>query len=76
MSSITFAAITGSVRYGESTIRLVAGQPWDGDDPFVKQRPDLFDSTPSFVHRTAPTGVIVEQATRAPGERRTTKRDR
>ena len=43
-------------------------QVWDADDPMVKKRPDLFRADPQTPHGT------VEQATAAPGEKRSTKR--
>lgn len=76
MSAIAYANATCSVRHNGSVVRLAVGQPWAADDPFVAARPDLFSDEPEFVHRTAATGVVVEQATSAPGERRTTKRAR
>jgi hypothetical protein len=72
--SLVFASSTCSVRHAGNTIRLEAGQCWAADDPFVLARPELFTATPSIVFRTASKGVAVEQATKAPGERRTIKR--
>ncbi len=72
--SLVFATSTCSVRHAGNIVRLEAGQCWASDDPFVIARPELFADTPSTVFRTAPRGVVVEQATKAPGERRTTKR--
>ena len=60
-----------SVHFEGLIVRLMPGQPWAADDPFVKARPDLFTVDPAFVHRT--TTAPVEQATRRPGERRTTR---
>jgi len=45
-------------------VRLQAGTVWQDDDPFVLFRPDLF--TPLDDRRSKP----VEQATKAPGEKR------
>ncbi len=67
--NVVFAAVTGSVRHGENIIRMAAGQPWAADDPFVRARPDLFTDAASVLHRTAPARPV-EQATKAPGERR------
>lgn len=49
--------------------RLRTDQPWDKKSKLVKERPDLFRSTPRQVYG-------VEQATRAPGERRGPSRGR
>lgn len=53
------------------SVNLREGDVWAADDPLVKLRPGLFSETPPgprFPRRT------VEQATAAPGERRTTTR--
>lgn len=49
-------------------VRLIKGQVWDADDPFVKARPQLFTAP------DAPIRSVVEQATKAPGEKRETRR--
>jgi hypothetical protein len=69
---IVYAAADCVVRHDNTTLRLVTGQAWDADDPFVKSRPDLFASEPGVVCRSGPAPV--EQATAAPGERRNTRR--
>lgn len=71
MQAIVHANAHGSVRYEGQIIRLLPGQPWAADDPFVIARPDLFTDDPAFVHRT--TIAPVETATRRPGERRNTR---
>lgn len=50
--------------------RLVAGEPWDADDPLVKHRPQFFTKQPVIVKTSAHGWVRVEQATAAPGEKR------
>lgn len=55
-------------------IRTVEGEPWAAGDPFVKARPDLFGDQPERIRRTVPAMPVVEQASKAPGEKRTTKR--
>lgn len=70
-TKIVYASADCVVRHHGLAVRLVPGEPWDGDDPFVKQRPDLFRDVPDTVHRTV---APVEQATAQPGERRMTKR--
>ncbi len=54
-------------------IRLVPGEAWAADDPFVKANPDKFSLEPPTIRRTV-ARVIVEQASKAPGEKRATKR--
>lgn len=71
-TKIVYAAAQCVVRYNNLTVRLEPGHPWAADDPFVKARPDLFSDEPTAINRTSPPPV--EQATAAPGERRTTKR--
>ena len=57
------------------TVQLRGGEAWLADDPFVKQRPDLFVKEPpvEYLGRTVHPSVV-EQATAAPGERRNAKR--
>jgi|GEM_PF-1509560 hypothetical protein len=55
-------------------IRVVEGEPWAANDPFVKARPDLFGAQPERIRRTIPAAPVIEQASKAPGEKRTTKR--
>lgn len=55
-------------------VTLREGDVWAADDPLVLLRPQLFSDDPPgprYPRRTAPA---VEQATRAPGERRGEKR--
>jgi hypothetical protein len=59
------------VRHGPLTVRVTRGDVWDADDSFVKANPGLFDEVGTIVHRTDP---VVEQATAAPGEKRSTTR--
>lgn len=70
-----YAAITGSVSWNGTVVRLVEGEVWPAADPFVKQRDDLFRSTPPVVRNTEGRPTIqrerpIERATRAPGEKR------
>ena len=55
-------------------IRVSAGEPWAADDPFVKAKPDLFGMIPNKIRRTIDAPPVVEQASKAPGAKRTTKR--
>jgi hypothetical protein len=57
------------------------GSHWPADDPVVTRNPSLFSSDPRFGLRTSVplpddpgNDAPVEQATRAPGERRVTRR--
>jgi hypothetical protein len=59
------------VLYKSGRVRIHPDQKWPDDDPFVKARPDLFTSEPVTVARSERP---VEQATRAPGEKRATRR--
>lgn len=70
MSAIVHAATTGSSTDPATgmIVRLVEGQAWDADDPFVKARPHL------FIFTDAPTRSTVEKATKVPGEKRETRR--
>lgn len=80
--SIKYANSSGGV--GDPTrpgviVRIVEGEPWDSDDPFVKARPELFDDTPKVVRSTRAKKALrapVETATAAPDEVRNTGRRR
>ncbi len=58
--------------------RVQGGSHWPADDPVVKANPDLFSPDPRYglAFSVEPEGwdAPVEQVTRAPGERRTTRR--
>ena len=54
-------------------IRLTESEPWSADDPFVKNRPDLFTDHPVRVRRTTPAPI--EAATKTPGAKKAVKRD-
>lgn len=55
--------------------QLRRGEMWDAADPLVKARPKFFSKRPITV-RTSEFGIVefVEQATAAPGEKRTIRR--
>jgi len=77
--AVVFASQTCSVVNPASglKIRLVAGEAWAADDPFVRLRSDLFRSLPLVVRRTEPGGIVdapVESAVAVPGGKRTVKR--
>lgn len=60
------------VRYNGGRVHLKPSQQWDADDPFVKARPELFRSGTTVTHSAG--FEPVEQATRAPGEKRAVRR--
>ena len=76
MPKIVFA--TDSTVVGNSTnrVRVVKNEPWWADDPFVLAHPEMFGPLPDerAIRGQRPTDALVEQATAAPGERRTARR--
>jgi hypothetical protein len=68
---VVYAKSTTSVmgEHGMVT-RLTKGEPWDGDDPIVKQHPTFFADNPVLVKTSRKGWEVVEQATAAPGEKR------
>ena len=73
MSRYVFAATSVSVRVPGQTypVPVRRGEVWFAEDPFVKAYPDLFSEHPPRARGTEPE---VEQASAAPGEKRTTRR--
>jgi hypothetical protein len=71
MSKYKFALATTSVRAFQLQVRR--GEAWHADHPLVVANPDLFGDDPPDVlpRRWEPE---VEQATAAPGEKRTSRR--
>ena len=69
---LKFAATTCVVFHNGQRRNLAEDDAWDANDSLVKAHPDLFADTPRRVFGTGARPV--EQATAAPGERRTTKR--
>lgn len=65
--SLVYANCNTRVGFNNGFYLLTVDQPWEASDPLVKKFPHLFDKQPTEV-RTS--GVKVEQATRAPGEKR------
>lgn len=76
---------TGTRHIGTGVVQK--GSHWPADDPVVKQHPDLFSSDPRYgmSYSVQPEGwdapvqqagrnAPVEQATKAPGEKRQTRR--
>jgi hypothetical protein len=67
-----YAPIAGTVR------RFLPGSHWPADDPYVLANPGQFSDDPRYhlaFSESRPEYLAdVEQATAAPGERRTTRR--
>lgn len=59
-----------------SNIQLMEGQPWHGDHPLVAAYPDCFADIPPqrLIQGVPAEDTVIEQATRAPGEKRRTRR--
>lgn len=55
-------------------IRLSKGDAWDDADPVVKARPELFADVPEVVMTSEVRVAGVEQASAAPGEKRSVKK--
>lgn len=62
------------------SVQIVEGEAWRADDPIVQKYPQKFADLPKIVRTTLPRHLQgeppVEQATAAPGEKRTTRRPR
>lgn len=68
---IVYASSTCSSRNPDGTpVRLIAGEAWWADDPFVIAHPDLFRGTPPIVRGTTSQTRPVETATAVPGFKR------
>lgn len=71
-NAIVVAVETVNVSHNGQRYHIARGSAWAADDPLVKAYPSIFASEAGrHVHRTQPP---VEQATRAPGEQRATRR--
>jgi hypothetical protein len=69
---VLFAARTVAIGSPAGVLTVQEGDPWAADDPLVKAHPDLFVEECSRPKRTV--RPVVEQATAAPGQLRTTRR--
>jgi hypothetical protein len=71
-----FARDTASVREPGSKYPTTVhkGTAWHADCPMVVEHPDLFSPDPPEVHPRGWKPAPVEQATAAPGEKRTVRR--
>ena len=67
----TTATLTCTCHHGA---RIAQDDPWNGDDPLVKAHPEHFADRPLRLFGERGADVDVEQATAAPGEKRTTRR--
>ncbi len=65
-----FARSTTFINVNGVEIKLIEGRAYDADDQAVLQFPHLFSDTPTVY---SSYGVVVEQATAAPGEKRATR---
>lgn len=73
MSAYVYAITEASVWVDGDHYTTHVDQAWESNHPFVKARPDLFRSDPADP-KVRVSEPEVEQATAAPGEKRTTKR--
>lgn len=74
MNALVYATAATSVRWRGGIVRLAEGDAWDADDPFVRSNPGFFAEDPTKVHHSRGAEAPVEQATAAPGEKRSTRR--
>lgn len=80
MGKPVFANVTAVLAHAGQRVGIKAGEAWDDADPLVKQYPDMFTDAPQAMRSTtSPAGLVpveqpVERATRAPGEKRGTRR--
>ena len=74
MPRIVYCTANGAASTSDGIpVRLIEGEPWDADDPFVRSHPGVFSDTPP-APRFPRRSQAVEQATAAPGERRGARR--
>ena len=78
MANLVYPKLTGWVGVPPHPRFLNANEPWAADDPFVTDNPEFFSPDPQIKpRRSAPVTrdeSQVEQATAAPGEKRTTRK--
>lgn len=67
-----YSKIEGVVRWSGGTTVLRRGQSIDDDHPLLSEKPTLFDDEDPGASIITPGAPVVERATRAPGEVRTT----
>lgn len=61
---------------GGAQVNLRRGQLFPDDHPYVKGREHLFEPADDAAARSGGSGMAVETATAAPGERRSVRRSR
>jgi hypothetical protein len=72
MHQIVFVKASVAVGWNGGVVHLRQGDAWDASDRFVEHHRSLFsDDAAVYLHRTEP---VVEQATAAPGEKRSVTR--
>lgn len=71
--AIVYPVKDAVVNFSTGARKVAPDQPWHDQAPEVKERPELFASEPGRVYGQP---MEVEQATRAPGEKRSTKRSK
>lgn len=68
---LVFVKESGSTFFGGVKVRLGKDEAWDGNDPVVKARPDLFVDRPTVVRSSVEKAAApVESASAVPGEKR------
>lgn len=80
-NEIVFAKTAAVVAFAGQRIRLNPGEPWDAEDPFVKEHPEMFAEHVRAARSTQDSRGFreydeIETATRAPGEKRLGRRGR
>lgn len=73
--AIVYPTMDAVVKWSGGTTKIAPDQPWDDRAELVRERPELFGAEPGRVYGR-PTDSGVEQATRGPGEKRSTKRSK
>jgi hypothetical protein len=58
---------------GRQPVVIRKGEAWDAADPIVVANPSLFSADAALARRTTPREVV-EQSTRAPGEKSRARR--
>lgn len=82
MSDIVYAKSSVVLAHGGQRVSVRAGEPWVASDPLVAHYPDMFAAHVKAVRTTEdPRGFReyeppIERGTRAPGEKRVTRRPR
>jgi hypothetical protein len=71
--SIVVALNDGTVAGASRPVVIRKGEAWAADDPIVKANPSLFTADPGKARTTVPREVV-EQKTKAPGERSQVRR--